>query len=162
MFCSFCLNIAAHYKVLKDIIETTDIREFVEYHQQVIAIVQKLNKLFRPIVFTQFILTATNLCFTSVMVVKENDLEKIITAFFHAIAVVLETGIFAYGGQKLLDSSTVVCNQLYAVDKNYIPIIRIGQKGVKFDAGFFDASMETLSVTFSRLMSFITLLKSFV
>lgn len=102
------------------------------------------------------------LCFTGVMVVKEKDVGKIIAAFLHTVAIFLATTVYAYSGQKLIDKSEIVCNEVFMLDIDYVPIIAIGQKGVAFDGGFYDASLETLSATVSKIISFVMLVKSFV
>lgn len=70
--------------------------------------------------------------------------------------------VYAYGGQRISDKSVAVCNQMYIISRKYVPVIMMSQKEINFDGLFFKASMETLSVTLGRAVSFITLLKSFV
>lgn len=135
---------------------------FVSYHRKVIALTKKLRNIFRPIIFTQFVIAALILCLTGVQVIVNDDFAKILTALFHAVAVLIDVGIFSYGGQRVMDSAYSVYEDIYRLDRNYIPIMLMSQKKLKFDSGLFEASLDTYSILLSRTMSFTTLLKSMV
>lgn len=162
IFSCFCLNISAHFEILRGIINDAETKDFLVYHQKILDISKKLIKLYKPIIFTEFVIMAIVLCFTGLQILMMNDFGKIVGALLHAGAAFADVAIYSYGAQKVLDSSLAVCDEVYKADKNYILIILITQKELKFDAGLFHASLHTLTVILSRTMSFITLLKSFI
>lgn len=162
VFCCYCLNVTAHLDILRDIVENSDLQDFVTYHFKIIKLAQKLNNLFRPIVLNEFIIITIFLCFTGVQIIKCDNLIIILAAFLHCTAGVVDMTVYAYGGQRISDKSVAVCNQMYIISRKYVPVIMMSQKEINFDGLFFKASMETLSVTLGRAVSFITLLKSFV
>ena len=156
------MNISAHFIILRDIILETELKEFVKYHQKIIGVTKKVSKLYKPIIFTEFVLVTTILCVSGLQIIMSNDFSKFFVALFLNLAAVVDVVIFAFGAQKVLDSALAVCNEVYKADKNYLLIMMITQKELKFDVGLFHASLNTLSIILSRTMSFITLLKSFV
>lgn len=142
--------------------ESTEIEEFVEYHRKVIEQAHELNKIFKPIVFVELVVSATLLCFLGLGVIKSSKFENILAAFLHCTAGLTDASVYAYGGQKLIDKSTDFSKQLYPINTKYLPIIIVGQKGVKFDGGLFDATLESLQKMISYSISFVTLLESFM
>ncbi|XP_070500082.1 odorant receptor 82a-like [Chironomus tepperi] len=160
-FC-LCMNISAHFIVLREIILNTELNDFVKYHQKIIGVTKKVSNLYKPIIFTEFVLVTTILCVSGLQIIKSNDFSKIFVAMFLNLASLVDAAIFAFGAQKVMDSAMAVCTEVYKADKNYLLIIMITQKELKFDVGLFHASLHLLSTILSRTMSFITLLKSFV
>lgn len=160
-FC-FCVNIAAHLEILHDIVEDEKIDVFVDYHMRVKLLAEKLCNIFRLIILMEYVFTSLFLCLLGLQVLKNDNYAKILGAFIHCFAGLLDTFVYSYGGQKLLDKSTIVCNQLYKTDKMYLPIIMMSQKEIKFDGGLFIVSMETYQCLLSRTYSFITFLKAFI
>lgn len=152
----------AHLNILRDIVHETQVKDFVIYHREIISLTQKLNKLFRPIIFVEYVVVVTILCVTGVQVLLYDDYGKILGALFHASAALLDITVYSYGGQRIIDASLTVCDQVYKIDKDYVIIISMSQKALKFDTGFFETSLDTLSIILSRTMSFITLVKSFI
>lgn len=162
IFICYCLNLSAHFEIFREIINETDLEDFVKYHQQTIKVTKKLTKILQPVILLEFFFVALMLCMSGAIVILSNDYEKVITSFLLTVAVLNDVSIYAYGGQKVLDSASLVTEQLYKMDKNYIIVMMITQKELKFDAGLFHASMKTLSNTLSRTFSLITLIKSIV
>lgn len=156
------MNISAHFIILREIILQTDLNDFVKYHQKVIRVTMNLSRLFKPIIFTEFVLVTTILCVSGLQIIMFNDFSKFFVALFLNLASLCDVTIFAFGAQKVLDSALAVCREVYKADKNYILIMMITQKELKFDVGLFHASLNTLSIILSRTMSIITLMKSFV
>ena len=162
IFSCYSLNIASHFEILREIVAEAEVEKFVVYHLQMINLTKKLSKLYKPIIFTEFIFTGFILCVTGLQIIKADNFEKILAALLHAVAGLIDVTIYSYGGQKVLDSALSVSTEAYKMDKRYLLIIMMSQKKLKFDTGLFDASLNTLSIMLSRTMSFITLLKSFV
>lgn len=105
---------------------------------------------------------ASVLCVLCVQVIKTDDYGKITAAFLHAFASFFTIGLQAYAAQKVMDTSLEIHEETYKMDKNFLLIIAMSQKQLKFNGGFFDASFHTLSLVLSRTMSLLTLLKSFI
>lgn len=162
IFSCYCLNIAAHFEIMKKIINDAETKDFLIYHQTVLDISKKLICLYKPIIFTEFVIMTIVLCFTGFQILMLDDFAKILGAMLHAGAAFVDVSIYSYGAQKVLDSALAVGDEFYKSDKNYILVLLITQKELKFDAGLFHASLHTLTVILSRTMSFITLLKSFI
>jgi hypothetical protein len=162
MFSCFCLNISAHFEILQNIVEIYKTNDFVIYHQTVLEVSKKLIYLFKPIIFTEFVIMTIVLCFTGLQITMMKDSGKIIGALLHSGAALADVAIYSYGAQKILDSALVVCDKFYKADRDFILVMLITQKELKFDTGLFHASLHTLTVIISRSMSFITLLKSFI
>ena len=162
IYSCFCFNISAHFVILRKIVHDAPTKDFIICHQKVLKIAKKLIKLYKPIIFTEFTIMTLVLCFTGLQIIMLNDFGKIIAAILHAVAAFADVAIYSYGAQKIMDSALVVCDEVYKTDKNYILIMMITQKELKFDAGLFHASLHTLTKIMSRTMSFITLLQSFI
>lgn len=161
-FLCYSLNLAAHLEILRIIIDKSNVKEVVKYHRDIIKLTQKLTKLYKPIIFTEYVVVVTIFCGTGVQMLLYNDIGKILSAMLHATAALVDIAVFAYGGQKVIDASLAVGDDVYKIDKDLILVIKMSQKALKFDTGFFDSSLHTLSIILSRSMSFITLVKSFV
>ena len=87
-------------------------------------------------------------------------MEKKFRAFFHVIIASLELLIYSYGGQKVMDSSMAVCDDVYEIDKNYLFIMMRSQMAVEMKSGFFHACLPIYMILIKRTMSLITLLQS--
>lgn len=140
----------------------TEFEDFVIYHQKVVKLTQKLIKIYRPVIFVEYICVAINLGFTCVQIIMVNDILQILTAILHSFTVMSDAFIYAYGAQKILDSSSEVFDYFEKIDKRYLLIMMISHKKLTFEAKFFDSSLSTLSIMLSRAVSFITFLKTFV
>lgn len=162
VFCCCSLSIAAHFEIIGELVDEVEPEDFVVCHRQIINLTQKVNKLYKPIIFTEFVLTGFILCVTGLQIIIAASFNQILAALLHAVAGLIDVTIYSYGGQKVLDSALAVSNRAYKIDKRFLLIIMMSQKEQKFDTGLFAASLDTLSILLSRTMSFITLLKSFV
>lgn len=160
-FSCLCFNISAHFEILRNIVNDIKIKEFVKYHLKVINITHRLSRLNKQIILVEFTAVSLIICFTGIQILVLDDYEQIMAALFHCFVSITDAGIYAYCGQKVLDSSGAVSNEIYTLKKDYLPIIMMSQKKMKFDSGLFDASFETFSTMLSRTLSFMTVLKSF-
>ena len=95
-------------------------------------------------------------------VITAHDLLENSTPIIHGPAALIYVAVFAYGSQKIMDSSEAICEEAYYIDKDYLMVIMLAQKKLRFTTGFFDVSFDTYSIMISRSWSFITLLHSFV
>ena len=64
---------------------------------------EKLNGLFKPIVFIEFFLVAVTMGVTSLQVIMYDDYGKIFTALLHVITALTDVTMYSYCGQKVLD-----------------------------------------------------------
>jgi hypothetical protein len=161
-FSCYCLHIAAHFEILRGAINQMKVEEFVHYHLKIISITKRLNSIYVPIIFTEYFVIGTLTIVTGLQVIVVDDFGLILRSIFHACTGLVDVAIYSYGSQKILDSSLSVCDEAYVIDKNYVFILMIAQKKLRFTTGFFEASLDTYSIMLSRTMSFITLLKSFI
>jgi 7tm Odorant receptor len=60
-FCC-CLNICAFFDVLRKSFDVYDKKKFIQEHQIVLRLSKDLKALIKPVVFTQFLLSAMQLC----------------------------------------------------------------------------------------------------
>ena len=123
IFSSFCLNISAHFDIMQKIINDTQTKDFIIYHQTVLGISKKLIRLFKPIIFTEFVIMAIVLCFTGLQILMMDDTGKILSALLHAGAAFADVAIYSYGAQKVLDSALVVCDEFYRTDISQISFL---------------------------------------
>lgn len=139
-----------------------ELKDFVNYHQKVIDMTLKLNKLFSFVIFIEFMLLSILLCVTAFQVVMSDDLLRIMTAFFHGMAAFMDLLIYSYGGQKVMDCSAEVCDDCEKIDDNYVFISMRAQKELRIKSMMFHATLPTFTLILSRTMSLITLLQSFL
>lgn len=159
-FFGHCLYLQAHFKILRNTINNTELREFVDNHRQVMNLTLEVRSFYKKLIFMKFILTAVILCVACFQVTSINDFVMKARAFFHVIVASLELLIYSYGGQKVMDSSMSVCDDVYEIDKNYLFIMMRSQMAIKMKSGFFHACLPIYMILIRRTISFITLLKS--
>lgn len=162
IYCSYTLNLAAHFQILQQIANETEFEEFVIYHRKLIQTTRKLSKIYRPILFVEYTSIAISICFTGIQILLLDDFLQILTSIIHSLTALTDIFIYAYGAQRVLDSALEVFDYFEKNDKRYLVPIMISQRELTFDARVFNVSMYTFSALLSRSSSFITLLKSFV
>lgn len=139
-----------------------DLKEFVNFHRDLIEMTTKLNKIYSIATFLQFLLFSLLLCVTAFEVFMGNDFAKMIIASIHVSAVLVDLLIYSYGGQSVMDCSKELCDDCYKLDMNYTVIMIMAHRGLKIESLVFHASLPTFSIVLSRTMSLITLFRSFV
>ena len=95
-------------------------------------------------------------------VITADNLLENLSPVLHTPGALIYVAVFAFGSQKIMDSSEAICDEAYNIDKDYLMVIMIAQKKLRFTTGFFDVSFDTYSIMLSRSWSFITLLNSFI
>ena len=139
-----------------------DLKEFVIKHLKLINLFHRLNSLYRPIIFIEYFVVASIVVFTGLQILVVDEFYTLVRAIFHSMFALVDAAIYSYGSQRILDSSLSICDEAYLIDKNYILILMIAQKNLRFTTGLFEASLDTFCIMLSRILSFITLLKSFI
>lgn len=138
-----------------------ELKEFVNYHRDIINLASKLNKLYKFVIFFEYLVLSAFLCVCAFRVVVSKDLAKVFTAAFHGLAGLIDMLIYSYGGQKIMDSALDVGNDCSKIRKDYAFVILRTQHELKIEAFMYHASLPTFSVIMSRTMSLITMLQSF-
>jgi len=149
------LYISAHFKILREIIQDSEVKEFVTYHQQVLSITEKFRQIFKLEIFVVYSLLVLILCVTVFEVVMIDEIGQKFTAFASVLIAVIGLFIYSYCGQLVADSSTAVCDEFYKIDKNWLIVIMRTKKAVSLKVGFIDPCMMTfiryLDHTFSLM-----------
>lgn len=162
IFFGSCLNICAHFQILRKQINKMDLKEFVNYHRSVIDMTKKLNRLLSTAVFLEFLIFSLLLCVTAFEVVMGDNFVRVMIASIHVSAAFVDLLIYSYGGQRVMDCSMEICDDCYKLDRNYFLIMIRAHRELKIEALVFHASLPTFSIVLSRTMSLITLFRSFV
>lgn len=137
-----------------------NLKEFVDYHNEVICLVHKFNKVFSSLIFCDYVLDSILICVTVFQVVTNTDAFRIVTAFSHGMAVVIDILLCCYGGQQIIDNSESVCDDFYQFNKDYILVLLRVQKGSRIKSYVYQTSLPLFSLLMSRTVSLITLLQS--
>ena len=160
-FLGHCLYLHTHFEILRKTIDSTELKEFVNYHREVMELAQKVKKFYKILIFMKFTLITIILCVACFELTSIDEFGQQIRAFFHIIVASLELLIYSYGGQKVMDSSMSICDEVYKLDKNYLFIMMRTQMPIQMKSGFFHACLPIYMILIKRTMSLITLLKSF-
>lgn len=155
------MNICAHFDVLREMIHECEMKEFIEYHRKILELARELNVIYRVIIMSNHLLLGVLICTLGFTLSMVQDPEILLTVGF-AISAIMELFIYSFGGQMIMDKSMEVCNQFYELDKDYLFIIMRTQIEVKIKAGFFHASLPTLTSILNSAGSMMALLKSLV
>jgi 7tm Odorant receptor len=161
LFFGSCLNICAHFDILRESYDG-DKKKFVEKHQQLLDLVETLNKLYGPIIFVQFLANSILLCVLGFQLVMSQSVLKKAVAVSFGSAAFIQLFVYTYGGQLVMDKSSCVAEELYQTDKDLIILICRAQKASVIKFGFYQANSKTLTSILSATASLITLLKSFL
>lgn len=161
-FFGSCINICAHFKILRTIINDTEVKEFVDYHQRVLDLAAKVNKIYSPIIFEEYLILSVIFCVIGFQVVISEDLIHSVPMMFHGTAALINLLIYSYGGEVIMDHAKRVCEDCYKIDKDYLIIMMRTKHEYKVESMMYHASLPTFSLIMGRTMSMITLLESFI
>ncbi|KAL7011659.1 hypothetical protein ACKWTF_014375 [Chironomus riparius] len=120
----------------------------------------KLNKLYKVIIFLQYMLLSILLCVLAFPIVYNDDILKTIPHIFHAVAGIVEMLIYSYCGQTIMDLAADICKNCYESDMMMV-MLRTKYE-VRIESMFYHASLPTFTLMVSWTMSLITLMKSFL
>lgn len=156
-----CLNICAHFGILRESFDGVKAK-FIKRHQTLIEVTENLKHLVKPIVFAQFLISSINLCVLAFQIVALDSIStKIITIPF-LLSIIIQLFIYSYGGQLIMEKSSMVADHFYQNDKDFIIIIARAQKPIIVDAAFYKATLSTFDAIISSTASMIALLQSFL
>lgn len=102
MFFQLACHLKSHFDGLQDDIKSTDrsLKSFVKLHVQILKTVSEINDLFLPIIFTQCVLTAINVCVISVQIMDNFEINaRLLGNVGFLLAVLLQWFIYCHGGE---------------------------------------------------------------
>jgi sensor histidine kinase YesM len=134
--------------------------DFIERHQQTLALSHELNEIFRPIIFIEFLAVSFVLGGIGVtFAMSRNFIEHLMLLIYGSVMMV-QLFIYCYGGQYLKERALSVCDEVYKLDRDYKLIIMRIQKGVKIEAPFFRATMEQFASVMNTTWALISIIRS--
>lgn len=132
------------------------LRNFVNFHNEIIALGELLSRTFSPIVFVQFTASSILICLACLMLFLAPPTEKLIYMNF-AMGITFDTFLHCYVADRLIWASTGLREAAYNLSwyrcdernqKLILMIIMRTQKPTGMKIPFFKASLETfLTVT---------------
>ncbi|CAG9801717.1 unnamed protein product [Chironomus riparius] len=161
-FFGSCINICAHFEILRNIINEINVKEFVDYHQKTLELATKLNKIFGIVIFGEYLILSVIFCVIGFQVVISEDLIHSVPMMFHGTAALINLLIYSYGGEIIMDHANKVCEDCYKINKDYLIVMMRTKHEYKVESMMYHASLPTFSLIMGRTMSMITLLESFI
>ena len=154
-----CFTISGHFEILRGSMKNMKIDEFFMHHLKLITMTNRLNSIYKPMIFSLYFCGTIILVVLGLSVITADNLVKNLVPLTHGVAALIYSGIISYGSQKIMDSSESIGVEAYILDKHYIMVIMIAQKKLRLTTPFFDASFDTYSIMLSRSWSFISAVK---
>jgi odorant receptor len=124
--------------------------------------VEDLNKIFKKVVFAQFLLSSVQLCVLGFQIVVIENIAGLIVPLIFGFTIIIQLFVFALGGQLIVNTSVAVSENCYEVDRDLILIIARPQKLTLINSVFFTADLPSFLSIMRFTGSLITMLKSFV
>ena len=133
------------------------IKSFIESHNKLFELSEKLQKIFEPIFLFNFVISSVIMCIVSFhLLFGSTDPANYIFEIIYFITIGGQIWLLCYFGQKLIDSSTAIADGIYDQDwmdlddnefkKNVVLIILRAQRPIRLTAmGFADISLETFA-----------------
>ena len=153
------MYITAHLKILREIIHEVELKEFVKNHQEVLKLLTKFKRIFKPVIFVHYVLISMFLVViaSQIVIIIEVELRMIaISSVMISIATLL---IFSYGGQMIMQSSASVCQEFYKIDRDCLIVIMRIQKPLSLKVGFFEPNLSSCRSYLEYTFSLVALLK---
>ena len=135
----------------------TKITSFIERHNKLLELCDKLQQIFEPIFLFNFVISSVIMCIVLYhFLFCATSLVLYTFDFFYLISIAVQIWLFCYFGQKLINSSTAIANGIYDQDwmdlddnefKKYVVLIILrAQRPMRLTAmGFADISLETFA-----------------
>jgi odorant receptor len=139
-----------------------DKKKFIEKHHKVLGLADELNRLYKPVILSQYFISSMLLCSVGFQFVVHESIPKRFEDFMFGVAVMIQLFIYSYGGQLIMDKSSSVADDFYTLDQEFVLIIARAQKASIIEAGFYKASLPLFTSIINSAASLITLLKSFL
>jgi hypothetical protein len=155
------MNISALFKILRFSFDG-DKKNFVESHLKLFDLVTKLDKIYKLVIFADFLFGSMLLCFLGFqLVVIEGFIELVVPTLF-IITIIIQLLIYASGGQMIVDGSEEIARDFYDVDRDFLILIARHLRPPMIKSLFFKADLPMFLTVMQSAGSLITMLKSFL
>ena len=154
------MNICAHLKIIRQVINERSLQETVDHHNQIFEIVTKFNDIYKFIIFGEYAFISVTLAVNYFLFLVSNDNSTIFVCILFGVSAVNEVLIYSYGGQKIMDFAEEICDDCYEINKDYLFIMMRTRHQLKLSALLYVANLETVTLIMNRAMAVIALLQS--
>lgn len=114
------------------------------------------------IVFISYLLGSIQICLAGFRIVMDQSLMLRAIDTSYCMIVTLQLLMYSYCGELIIENSSVVADEFYQLDRDYLIIIARAQKTAIIRSGFYTADLPTFTAILSSAGSLLTLLKSFI
>ncbi|XP_014091900.1 odorant receptor 82a [Bactrocera oleae] len=181
LFVSFTTNLRGHFQALQYFIETNtfdkseallqrELRIYVQYHVQLLELSKSVQRIFKPIIFGQFLMTSLQVCVIIYQLVMNMGviMEMVIYCTFLS-SILLQLLIYCYGAEFLKIESSAVSTAIqmsrwYNLPPRHRHVFRLmmlrSQREIIISAGFYEASLANFMSILKAAMSYITFIQS--
>ncbi|XP_011181975.2 odorant receptor 82a [Zeugodacus cucurbitae] len=181
LFVSFTTNLRGHFQALQYFIETNtydksdaliqqELRIYVHYHVRLLELSQSVQRIFKPIIFGQFLMTSLQVCVIIYQLVTNMGviMEMVVYCTFLS-SILLQLLIYCYGAEFLKIESSAVgtavqMSQWYNLPPRHRHVLRLmmlrSQREIIISAGFYEASLANFMSILKAAMSYITFIQS--
>jgi hypothetical protein len=155
-----CFNIGAQFENLREQVDEVDKIEIIKRHQEILALSQDLNDIYRRIILVKFTTISIVFCGVGVsMAMASNFIDQLLLLCYGS-GMLAQLFFYCYSGQCLKDRAASVCDEVYQVDRDYMLIIMRAQKGVRIEAPFFRATLEQFASILNTTWALISVIRS--
>ncbi|XP_011208732.2 odorant receptor 82a [Bactrocera dorsalis] len=181
LFVSFTTNLRGHFQALQYFIETNtfdkseallqrELGIYVQYHVRLLGLAQSVQRVFKPIIFGQFLMTSLQVCVIIYQLVMNMGviMEMVVYCTFLS-SILLQLLIYCYGAEFLKTESSAVStaiqmSQWYNLPPRHRHVLRLmmlrSQREIIISAGFYEASLANFMSILKAAMSYITFIQS--
>ncbi|XP_054725222.1 odorant receptor 82a [Anastrepha obliqua] len=181
IFVSFTNNLRSHFQALQYFIETNtfdksdallqqELRVYVQYHTRLLALSENVQRIFKPIIFGQFLMTSLQVCVIIYQLVTHMGvfMDMVVYCTFLS-SILLQLLIYCYGAEFLKIESSAVgtavqMSQWYNLPPRHRHVLRLillrSQREIIIRAGFYEASLANFMSILKAAMSYITFIQS--
>ncbi|XP_017481537.1 PREDICTED: odorant receptor 82a [Rhagoletis zephyria] len=181
LFVSFTTNMRGHFQALQHFIETNtfdksdallqqELRAYVQYHVRLLSLAKSVQRIFKPIIFGQFLMTSLEVCVIIYQLVTHMGvfMEMVVYCTFLS-SILMQLLIYCYGAEFLKIESSAVgtavqMSQWYNLPPRHRHVLRLillrSQREIIIRAGFYEASLANFMSILKAAMSYITFIQS--
>ncbi|XP_052895862.1 odorant receptor 82a-like [Anopheles moucheti] len=173
-------NLAIHFDIVRERFERLDIsadqpfadrelHKVISYHSDVLALAQKMTRLFQSSLFYCLFLVSTVLCLLGYEFVMLDNIYKRAQVVIMVVIIIGQAVIYTYHGSSIRDHSVNVADSIYSTNwyeatisirKQILISLMRAQKPIIIKGGFIEASLPTLKKMLSSSASYIAVLMS--
>lgn len=153
------MYITAHLNVLREVIHEVELRKFIKYHKEVLNLLTKFKKIYKPVIFVHYLLISIFLVVVASQIVIIVEIKLRMVVIQSVTIAIVTLLIFSYGGQMIMQSSTSICQELYKIDRDYLVVIMRTQKPLSLKVGIFEPSLSSWGTYLEFTFSLVVVLK---